>query len=73
MHGVFGYSGAFFVRLLLEEGLGYHASIHPELGSNGASAIYALAGCLDFDDTDKDADRRCGENETEIHALGLKL
>ena len=52
-------------RLLLEDGLGYHARIHPKLGSNGASAIYALAGCLDFDE----ADKRCGENETEIHAL----
>lgn len=56
---------SFFARLLLEEGLGYHVRIHPELGSNGASAIYALAGCLDFDG----ADKRCGENETEIHAL----
>ena len=50
------------LRLILQEGLGYHAHIHPEVGANGASVIYALGGCTNFDSKD----RQCGE-ETEIH------
>jgi len=51
------------VKLLIEERLGFHAEIQPQKGSYGASPIWALAGCLDFDGSDK----RCGEAETKFH------
>ena len=39
---------------------GYHAHIDSVIGASGASPIYALAGCTDFDDANA---RRCGEKE----------
>ena len=58
------------LRLLIQEALGYHAHIHPVLGANGASVIYALAGCLDFDALQ---DKQCGVNETEIHVPRFRI
>ena len=50
--------------MLIREVMGFHAEMHPTLGANGASPIYALAGCVNFDDaTNKD----CGTQGTRIH------
>ncbi|CAK9094254.1 Ephrin_rec_like domain-containing protein, partial [Durusdinium trenchii] len=50
--------------VLLREGLGYHAVVDDRLATYGASPIWALAGCENFDDASK---RICGETETKIH------
>ena len=38
-------------KIMIEESLGYHARVDSRIGANGASPIYALAGCVDFDDS----------------------
>eukprot|EP00438_Fugacium_kawagutii_P006410 Skav224263 [mRNA] locus=scaffold2636:190103:190378:- [translate_table: standard] len=43
---------------------GYHAKVHDVIGSFGASPIWALAGCLDFD---APLEKRCDEEETKVH------
>lgn len=43
---------------------GYHAKVHDVIGRFGASPIWALAGCLDFDDP---LEKRCDEEETKVH------
>ncbi|CAJ1371271.1 unnamed protein product [Effrenium voratum] len=50
--------------MIVQEGLGYHARVDPRVGASGASPIYALGGCANFDSP---TDKRCGENETEFH------
>lgn len=50
--------------ILLEEVLGFHAEIQEARASFGASPIWALAGCLNFDDR---FDKMCGEEETKYH------
>ena len=50
--------------MLTEEVLGFHTRVHPVRGGNGASPIYALAGCTDFNNAN---DRGCHGNETQIH------
>ena len=50
--------------MLIREVMGYHAQVHPELGINGGTPIYALGGCVNFNDaTNKD----CGTQGTRIH------
>lgn len=48
--------------ILIREALGYHTVTDSKIGANGASPIYALAGCIDFDDASI-AQKRCGETE----------
>ena len=48
--------------ILIREALGYHTETNSNIGANGASPIYALAGCLDFDNSNI-ADKRCGEQD----------
>lgn len=43
---------------------GFHAKVHDVIGSFGGSCIWALGGCLDFDDP---LEKRCGEEETKVH------
>ena len=50
--------------ILTEEALGFHTIPHPVKAGNGASPIYALAGCTDFDNA---SDRGCHGYETKIH------
>eukprot|EP00434_Breviolum_minutum_P041830 symbB.v1.2.037213.t1/scaffold5433.1/size27253/2 len=50
--------------ILTEEALGFHTIPHPVIGGNGASPIYALAGCTDFDNA---SDRGCHGYETKVH------
>eukprot|EP00434_Breviolum_minutum_P005675 symbB.v1.2.004999.t1/scaffold288.1/size478366/29 len=50
--------------ILTEEALGFHTIPHPVKGGNGASPIYALAGCTDFDNA---SDRGCHGYETKVH------
>lgn len=38
------------VQIWVEEVLGYHTEISPQKGANAASPIWALAGCINFDD-----------------------
>lgn len=38
-------------KIMIEESLGYHARVDSRIGANGASPIYALAGCVDFDNS----------------------
>eukprot|EP00435_Cladocopium_sp_Y103_P035383 s344_g9.t1 len=52
------------VQIWVEEVLGYHAEIPPQIGATGASPVWALAGCTNFDDAN---DKGCGQNETKIH------
>lgn len=52
------------LRLLIGEALGFHVHINDQKGVNSLSPIFALAGCLNFDDPQ---DKRCGEAETKIH------
>ena len=53
-------------KILLEEALGFHAEVQEVKASYGASPIWALAGCLDFDAKNL-VDKRCGEQETRYH------
>ena len=53
-------------KILLEEALGFHAEIQEVKASYGASPIWALAGCLDFDARTL-AEKKCGEQETKYH------
>ncbi|CAK9008661.1 unnamed protein product [Durusdinium trenchii] len=58
------------LRILIGEALGYHVHIHEKLGANGASPIFALAGCINFDapaNAPLFEEKRCGINETKIH------
>ena len=48
--------------ILIQEALGYHTIKDPRIGANGASPIYALAGCVDFDNSSL-SEKRCGEQE----------
>ena len=48
--------------ILIQEALGYHTIKDPKIGANGASPIYALAGCVDFDNSSV-SDKRCGQQE----------
>ncbi|CAK9053649.1 Ephrin_rec_like domain-containing protein [Durusdinium trenchii] len=50
--------------MLIREVLGFHADIAPQVGASGASPIYALAGCVDFDHA---TEKNCGSQETQIH------
>ena len=50
--------------LMIREVLGFHAEVDPTVGGNGASPVFALAGCTDFNDKDN---RVCGVQETTIH------
>ncbi|CAJ1398966.1 unnamed protein product [Effrenium voratum] len=50
--------------LMVQEGLGFHAAVHPQVGASALSAIYGLGGCIDFDHP---TNKRCGEGETQIH------
>ncbi|CAK9089147.1 unnamed protein product [Durusdinium trenchii] len=54
------------IKLLMEEVLGFHSEIHEKLGASGASPIWALAGCRDFDAAQYDQ-KQCGESETVMH------
>ena len=49
---------------MIREVLGFHAEVDPTVGGNGASPVFALAGCTDFNDK---VNRRCGAQETTIH------
>ncbi|CAK8991648.1 unnamed protein product, partial [Durusdinium trenchii] len=49
--------------MMIQEVLGFHAVIDPRVGASGASPIYALAGCVDFDNA---KEKNCG-SETKIH------
>eukprot|EP00913_Durusdinium_trenchii_P014829 g13906.t1 len=49
-----------------QEVLGFHSEIHEKLGASGASPIWALAGCRDFDAAQYDQ-KQCGESETVMH------
>ena len=49
---------------MIREVLGFHAEVDPTVGGNGASPVFALAGCTDFNDKDN---RVCGVQETTIH------
>ena len=46
---------------------GYHAMVWPTIGKNGASPIYALAGCVDFDDNNE---KNCGTEDFFRGSLG---
>eukprot|EP00435_Cladocopium_sp_Y103_P064632 s325_g26.t1 len=46
-------------QIWIEEALGYHTEIPPQKGKNGASAIWALAGCTNFDDANDKCLRSC--------------
>ncbi|CAJ1426687.1 unnamed protein product [Effrenium voratum] len=50
--------------LMVQEGLGFHAVVHPAVGASGLSSVYALGGCIDFDHP---THKRCQENETQVH------
>ena len=50
--------------LMVQEGLGFHAAVHPTLGTGGLSSIHGLGGCIDFDHP---THKRCQENETQVH------
>ena len=50
--------------ILIREVMGFHAEIDPRLGANGASCMYALGGCENFDHP---TDKKCGINETRVH------
>ena len=52
--------------MLIREVMGFHAQIDSRVGKNGASPIYALAGCADFD-AESESDKNCGTQETNIH------
>ncbi|CAK9043402.1 unnamed protein product [Durusdinium trenchii] len=51
------------IVMMIQEILGFHAVIDPRVGASGASPIYALAGCADFDNA---KEKNCG-SETKIH------
>ena len=51
--------------IAIQEVLGFHAQMHPVIGANAASPIYALGGCRDFDSYSV-SEKRCG-NETTVH------
>ncbi|CAK8993410.1 unnamed protein product [Durusdinium trenchii] len=53
-------------EMLLQEVMGYHATLDTRMGANGASCFYALPGCLDFDNKIV-AEKQCGINETTLH------
>ena len=48
--------------ILIQEALGYHTIKDPRIGASGASPIYALAGCVNFDNSSISG-KRCGEQE----------
>ena len=50
--------------VMIREVLGFHAHVDPTVGGNGASPVFALAGCTDFNDK---VNRKCGTQETTIH------
>ena len=51
--------------ILIREALGYHTETNSNIGANGASPIYALAGCIDFDNSSI-SDKRCGQQEARL-------
>ena len=58
--------------ILIREALGYHTQTDAKIGANGASPIYALAGCIDFDNATI-AHKRCGETEALAYQQALCL
>lgn len=58
-----------FVQILIEEVLGYHTILSEEDGISGASAHFALAGCLNWNSAQSNEDRKCDLNETRMHVV----
>ena len=56
------------VEILINEVLGLHAKVHPELYKTSFSAIYAVGGCLDFNHVVVE-EKKCNINETQVHVV----
>ena len=56
------------VEILINEVLGLHAKVHPDLYKTSFSAIYAVGGCLDFNHVVVE-EKKCNINETQVHVV----
>ena len=53
-------------KILVEEVLGYHAVLHPEIAIAAASQLWAVGGCLDINSVNE---QTCDQAETRVHVV----